>query len=93
LVYTNLLINCVFILKRGNRKAGPDGGNGGIGGNVILEADVSVKQLRHVRKYLKAEDGGGGQTKSCHGRHGKDLVVKVIEPFAKLLTNTCHQDS
>ena len=67
----------LHILHRGNRKAGPDGGNGGIGGDVILQADVSVKQLRHVRKYLKGEDGGSGQTKACHGRNGKDLIVKV----------------
>jgi GTP-binding protein len=50
-----------------------------MGGNVILEADVSLKQLRHVRKYLKAEDGRGGQTKACHGRNGKDLIIKVNE--------------
>ncbi len=74
-----LINHCVFILQRGNRKAGPDGGNGGMGGNVILEADVSLKQLRHVRKYLKAEDGTGGQTKACHGRNGKDLIIKVKE--------------
>ena len=39
--------------------------------------DVSVKQLQHVKKHLRADDGGGGQTKACHGRNGKDLIVKV----------------
>lgn len=68
----------LILLHRGNRKAGPDGGNGGDGGNVILEADISLKQLRHIKKYLKAEDGGSGQTKACHGRNGKDLIVKVL---------------
>ncbi|XP_028409973.1 mitochondrial ribosome-associated GTPase 2-like [Dendronephthya gigantea] len=69
---------CAHLLRTaGNRKAGPDGGNGGVGGNVVLEADISIKQLRHVKKYSKAENGGNGQTKACHGKNGKHLIVKV----------------
>ena len=69
---------CAHLMRTaGNRRAGPDGGNGGIGGNVVLEADVSVKQLQHVRKHLKADNGEGGQTKGCNGKNGKDLIVKV----------------
>ena len=73
---------------RGNRRAGPDGGNGGDGGNVILEADVSKKHLRHVKKYLKAEDGGNGRTKACHGRNGNDLIIKVhLVEFVEIINN------
>ena len=62
----------------GNRKAGPDGGNGGTGGNIVLEADISVRQLRHVNKHLKSENGEPGRKGNCHGKNGKNLVVKVM---------------
>lgn len=58
---------------------GPDGGDGGRGGNLIFEVDESLNTLnefRHIRKYC-AEDGESGGKKRCHGADGKDLVVKV----------------
>lgn len=60
---------------------GPDGGDGGRGGDIILEVDDGLNTLtdfRHVRKYV-AEDGGQGGKKRCHGADGKDLVIKVPE--------------
>ena len=66
-----------ILFNRGDRKAGPDGGNGGSGGSVVLEADNSVKQLRHINKHLKAENGEPGRTSNCHGRNGRHLIVKV----------------
>lgn len=58
---------------------GPDGGDGGRGGDLIFEVDEGLNTLtdfRFVRKY-SAEDGEGGGKKRCHGRDGKDLIVKV----------------
>ena len=58
---------------------GPDGGDGGKGGDVILEVDMGLNTLtdfRHVRKYC-AGDGESGGKRHCHGKDGNDLVIKV----------------
>ncbi len=58
---------------------GPDGGDGGKGGDVIVEVDSGLNTLadfRHVRKY-KAEDGENGGKRNCRGKNGKDIVLKV----------------
>ncbi len=58
---------------------GPDGGDGGMGGSVIFEIDEGLNTLtdfRHIRKYC-AEDGEDGSKRNCHGKNGKDIVVKV----------------
>ena len=60
---------------------GPDGGDGGRGGDVIFEIDEGQNTLgdyRHRRKYI-AEDGQEGGKKRCHGADGKDVVLKVPE--------------
>ncbi len=58
---------------------GPDGGDGGHGGDVILKVDEGLNTLvdyRHVRKY-KAENGEEGGKKNCRGKDGNDIVLKV----------------
>lgn len=58
---------------------GPDGGDGGRGGDVIFEVDEGLNTLidfRNVRKY-KAGDGEPGGKKNCRGRDGQDIVLKV----------------
>lgn len=60
---------------------GPDGGDGGRGGDLIFEVDSGLNTLndfRHNRKY-SAEDGKPGSKRRCHGADGADLVVKVPE--------------
>lgn len=60
---------------------GPDGGDGGRGGDVIFEVDEGQNTLgdyRHKRKY-KAEDGKEGGKRRCHGGDGQDVVLKVPE--------------
>lgn len=60
---------------------GPDGGDGGHGGSVILEVDNGLNTLvdyRHVRKY-HAEDGENGGKRNCRGKNGADLILKVPE--------------
>ncbi len=58
---------------------GPDGGDGGRGGDVILEVDEGLNTLidfRNVRKY-KAQDGEPGGKKNCRGKDGQDIIIKV----------------
>lgn len=60
---------------------GPDGGDGGRGGDVIFEINEGLNTLtdfRHIRKY-KAEDGASGGTNNCRGKDGSDLIIKVPE--------------
>ena len=60
---------------------GPDGGDGGHGGSVILEVDDGLNTLadyRHVRKY-HAEDGENGNKKKCRGKDGADIILKLPE--------------
>jgi len=60
-------------------KGGPSGGNGGRGGNVILQADHDLNNLigQFFKPRLVAEDGEGGGGKGMDGLAGKDLIVKV----------------
>ena len=58
---------------------GPDGGDGGKGGDIIFEVDEGLNTLlpfKHQIKYI-AESGEEGGGKRCHGRSGKDLIIKV----------------
>lgn len=58
---------------------GPDGGDGGRGGDLIFQVDEGLNTLvnfRHVRKYV-AESGQEGGKRKCHGSDGSDLVIKV----------------
>lgn len=58
---------------------GPDGGDGGRGGDVIFEVDEGLNTLidfRNVRKY-KAEDGQPGSKRNCRGKDGRDVILKV----------------
>lgn len=60
-------------------KGGPDGGDGGKGGDVILQVDPSTDSLRtfFYNPKLIAEDGKPGAGNQCTGRSGKDAVFKV----------------
>ena len=58
---------------------GPDGGDGGRGGDVYFVVDKGLNTLtdfRHIRKYC-AEDGAEGGKRNCHGKDGEDIVIKV----------------
>ena len=58
---------------------GPDGGDGGKGGDIIFEVDEGINTLndfRHKRKYA-AQNGEEGKKRNCHGKKGEDLIVKV----------------
>lgn len=58
---------------------GPDGGDGGKGGDVIFVVDEGLNTLtdfRHITKY-RAQDGEPGGKRNCHGANGADVVLKV----------------
>lgn len=60
---------------------GPDGGDGGRGGDVIFEVDEGLNTLyeyRHTRKF-SAKDGQPGGKRRCHGADGDDIILKVPE--------------
>ena len=58
---------------------GPDGGDGGKGGDIIFEATSSENTLNvfHFQKHFRAGNGENGGKKNCYGKQGEDLVVKV----------------
>src|SRR5215467_8471784 len=60
-------------------KGGPDGGDGGRGGNVILRADRHVDNLANLfyEPLIKAKNGGHGMGKKMTGRAGANKIVKV----------------
>ncbi|NLB67954.1 MAG: GTPase ObgE [Bacteroidales bacterium] len=60
-------------------KGGPDGGDGGRGGHIILRGDEQLWTLIHLkyRKHIKAENGGDGSGQLRTGADGKDIILKV----------------
>ena len=58
---------------------GPDGGDGGRGGDIIFEVSDQVNNLSdyRMRRKFAATNGEEGGKKKCHGKDGKDLVLKV----------------
>ena len=71
---------CVSFLREAFRpKGGPNGGNGGRGGDVVLEADHDLNNLiaQYFHPRLLAAKGGNGLGKGMDGRAGEDLIIKV----------------
>jgi GTPase len=70
---------CSFRREKYIPLGGPDGGNGGHGGDVVLEADAALNTLidfRYQSRY-RAEHGASGHPKNMTGRCGADLVIRV----------------
>ncbi len=68
-----------FIHYKGKVSGGPDGGDGGKGGDVIFVADKALSSLvdyYYKTKYV-AENGEAGGSKDCYGKSGKDLILRV----------------
>src|SRR5471030_2005256 len=68
-------------------KGGPCGGNGGKGGNIILQSDSQVFSLEWFRnrRIMKAADGKAGAYNNRQGGQGEDLILKV--PCGTLVSN------
>jgi GTP-binding protein len=60
-------------------KGGPDGGDGGRGGDIIVRGNAQMWTLLHLkyRKHVIAEPGGNGRDQNCHGKDGKDDYLEV----------------
>jgi GTP-binding protein len=71
-------------------RGGPDGGDGGHGGSVIMIAETGVDSLSVLghRKQWRAENGEPGQGKQCHGRGAEDLIIRV--PPGTIVTDAVH---
>jgi GTPase len=68
-----------FMRTKFNPTAGPDGGDGGRGGHIILRGNKNLWTLLHLRYYknVLAENGEGGSGNNCTGRSGKDVYIDV----------------
>ncbi len=68
-----------FARTKFNPKAGPDGGDGGRGGHIILRGNTQLWTLLHLRyhKNILAENGENGSKNNCTGRFGKDVIIEV----------------
>lgn len=60
-------------------KGGPDGGDGGRGGHIILRGNAQMWTLLHLKyqKHIMAEDGAKGQGALCTGKQGEDRIIEV----------------
>lgn len=68
-----------LLRTRGNAKGGPDGGDGGRGGHVIVKGNAQMWTLLHLkyRKHIRAEHGHPGSRMDRHGANGNDEYVEV----------------
>ena len=68
-----------FMRNKLTAKGGPDGGDGGRGGHIILRGNAQLWTLLHLRyfKNVIAEDGEGGSKNNCTGKDGKDIIIEV----------------
>ena len=68
-----------FLRNKLTAKGGPDGGDGGRGGHVILRGNAQLWTLLHLRyhKNVIAEDGENGSKNNCTGKDGKDIIIEV----------------
>jgi GTP-binding protein len=68
-----------FMRTKFNAQAGPDGGDGGRGGHIVLRGNQNLWTLLHLRYYknVLAENGEGGSGNNSSGRSGKDIIIDV----------------
>ena len=68
---------------------GPDGGDGGVGGSIVVKADPAVTDLRKFRnkRLYRAGNGGAGRGKKKHGRNGEDMILSV--PTGTVVSQKC----
>lgn len=79
-----------FLRNSHQPKGGPDGGDGGMGGNVVFQgtSDLTALSQFQYKKKLFAESGGNGGNQNKHGANGKDLIVLV--PVGTTITDVTY---
>ncbi|TKS77812.1 Mitochondrial ribosome-associated GTPase 2 GTP-binding protein 5 [Collichthys lucidus] len=68
---------CSFHSEPRKEWGGPDGGNGGDGGSIIIKGDRFVKSLAQIVPIYRAENGQSGGNKNCYGRNGSSTYISV----------------
>lgn len=68
-----------FLRTRTNPRGGPDGGDGGRGGHILLRGNAQLWTLLHLKytRHLKAGHGGNGARQLRHGANGLDVIIEV----------------
>jgi GTPase len=68
-----------FLRTRGVPHGGPDGGDGGRGGHIILKGNKQLWTLLHLKytRHLRADDGENGSKQLRHGSNGSDVIIEV----------------
>src|SRR6187402_991707 len=68
-----------FLRNKLTAMGGPDGGDGGRGGHIILKGNAQLWTLLHLRYYKNviAQNGEGGIKNNCTGRDGEDIIIEV----------------
>ena len=68
-----------FLRTKTSPRGGPDGGDGGRGGHIILKGNKQLWTLLHLKftKHLRAEHGENGARQLRHGANGKDIIIEV----------------
>lgn len=74
-------------------RGGPDGGDGGRGGNVIIRINANKKSLSHVGFHQIAKGGEGGLGKKRKGKDGEDINIQVIYEIYQILISNLHSGS
>ena len=73
-------MGCIAFLREKFRpKGGPCGGDGGNGGNIILQVNPQLSTLHDItlKHHYRAENGANGSGKNRHGKNGKDIIIKI----------------
>ncbi|KPP79316.1 mitochondrial ribosome-associated GTPase 2-like [Scleropages formosus] len=68
---------CSFLSEPRKEWGGPDGGNGGDGGNIVLKVDQQVKSLSMITPVYRGKDGESGGSKNCYGRSASTTYIPV----------------
>jgi len=73
-------------------KGGPDGGDGGKGGDIIFRVDKNSHTLSHFRgaNHLKAKNGQPGMTRKCYGKYGESLEI-IVPPGTQVVDNETNE--
>jgi len=68
-----------FLREQGNPNGGPDGGDGGRGGHIIVRGSTNIWTLLALkyRKHIKASHGGNGSKLHSFGKQGEDVILEV----------------
>lgn len=66
-----------FLREAGRANGPPDGGDGGSGGNVYIQAVPNIASLHHIRHTYRAQNGRAGGSAHLNGKNGENVVIKV----------------